>query len=52
MRRERRVTVVCVCACVRLLSHFSPLERLFVLKIQWATEVQKFVGFSLKLPRY
>ena len=32
-----------------LLSHISPLEHLFVLKIlsrsQWATEVQKFVGF-------
>ena len=38
-----------LCLCVH---HISPLERLFVLKIlsrtQQATEVQKFVGFSLK----
>ena len=37
---------------VCLLSHISPLERLFVLKIlsrtQRATKVKKFVGFSLK----
>ena len=37
---------------VCLLSQISPLERLFVLKIlsrtQRATEVKKFVGFSLK----
>ena len=35
-----------------LLSHISPLERLFVLKTlsrtQRATKVKKFVGFSLK----
>ena len=35
-----------------MLSHISPLERLFVLKIlsrtEQVTEVQKFVGFSLK----
>ena len=41
-----------VCVCVCLLSQISPLERLFVLKIlsrtQRATEVKKFVGFSLK----
>ena len=38
---------VCLCVC-----HISLLECLFVLKIlshtQWATEVKKFVGFSLK----
>ena len=42
--------LVCLCVC-----HISPLERLFVLKIlprtQLATEVQKYVGFSLKLLR-
>ena len=52
-----RVTVVgsvCVCVClsVCLLSHISPMERLFVLKTlsrtQRATKVKKFVGFSLK----
>ena len=52
-----RVTVlgrVCVCVCVSvyLLSHISPLERPFVLKIlsctKQAMEVKKFVGFSLK----
>ena len=41
-----------VCLSVCLLSHVSPLERLFILKIlsrtQWATEVKKFVKFSLK----
>ena len=41
-----RVSSVCVC----LLSHISPLERLFVLKslprTQRATEVDKIVGFS------
>ena len=49
-----RVTVlgrVCVSVCLSV-SHFSLLERLFVLKIllctQQATEVKKFVGFSLK----
>ena len=52
-----RVTVVgsvCVSVClsVCLLSHISPMERLFVLKTlsrtQRATKVKKFVGFSLK----
>ena len=42
----------CVCVCVCLLSHISPMERLFVLKTlsrtQRATKVKKFVGFSLK----
>ena len=42
-------------ACVRLLSHISPLEPLLFLKIlsrtQQAMEVKKFVGFSLKLLR-
>ena len=41
-----------VCLCVCLLNHISPLERLFILKIlsctQQATEVQKYVWFSLK----
>ena len=47
-----RVTVVgsvYVCACLDLLSHIPPLELLFVLKIQRATEVKKFVAFSLKI---
>ena len=43
---------VCVCVCVCLLSHISPLERLFVLKLlsrtERTTEVKKYVGFSLK----
>ena len=43
---------VCVCLSVYLLSHISPLECLLFLKIlshtQQATEVKKFVGFSLK----
>ena len=48
-----KVTVVgSVCLSVRLLSQISPLERLFVLKIQshtpWATEVKIFVGFLVK----
>ena len=47
-----RVTVV---GSVCLLSHISPMERLFVLKTlsrtQWATKVKKFVGFSLKMLR-
>ena len=52
-----RVTVVgsvcvCVCVCLCLLSHISPMERLFVLKTlsrtQRATKVKTFVGFSLK----
>ena len=38
--------------CVCLLSHISPMERLFVLKTvsrtQRTTKVKKFVGFSLK----
>ena len=55
-----RVTVVgsvclCVCVSVCLLSHISPMERLFVLKTlsrtQRATKVKKFVGFSLKMLR-
>ena len=41
-----------VCVCVCLLSHISPMERLFVLKTlsrtQRATKVKKYVGFSLK----
>ena len=48
---RRRVSIVgSVCVC--LLSQISPLECLFILKIlsctQWATEVKKIVGFSLK----
>ena len=48
-----RVTVVrSVCVYVCLLSHISPLECLFILKIlsrtQEATEVKSHVGFSLK----
>ena len=35
---------LCVCLSVSLLSHISPLERLFILKImsrtQWTTEVK------------
>ena len=51
-----RVTVVgSVCVSVCLLSHISPMERLFVLKTlsrtQRATKVKKFVGFSLKMLR-
>ena len=55
-----RVTVVgsvclCVCVSVCLLSHISPMERLFVLKTlsrtQRATKVKIFVGFSLKMLR-
>ena len=50
MRSEGYCSWVCVCVC--LLSHISPLERLFVLKLllrtQQATEVKKYVGFSLK----
>ena len=46
-----RVNVVGLSVC--LLSHISPLELVFILKIlsrtQWATEVKIFVGFSLKL---
>ena len=38
--------------CVCLLSHISPMERLFVLKTlsrtQRTTKVKKYVGFSLK----
>ena len=40
------------CLSVCLLSHISPMERLFVLKTlsrtQRATKVKNFVGFSLK----
>ena len=43
----------CVRVCVCTLSHISPLEHLFVLKkmsrTQQATDVEIFVGFSLKL---
>ena len=51
-----RVTVVgSVCVCVCLLSHISPMERLFVLKTlsrtQRATKVKKYLGFSLKMLR-
>ena len=47
------VTVVgSLCVCVCLLSHISPMERLFVLKTlsrtQRATKVKKVVGFPLK----
>ena len=46
---------MCVCVCVCLLSHILPLERLFVLKslprAQRATEVEIYVGVSLKLLR-
>lgn len=50
LHTRRRVTVVeSVCVCVH---HISPLECLFVPKIlsriQRATEVKSFVGFSLK----
>ena len=47
-----RVTGLSVCVCVCLLSHISPMERLFVLKTlsrtQRATKVKQIVGFSLK----
>ena len=48
-----RVTVVgSICVSVCLLSHTSPMERLFVLKtmsrIQRATKVKIFVGICLK----
>ena len=47
---RRRVTVVVLSVCP--LSHISPLECLFILKIlsciQRAMEVEIFVGFSLK----
>ena len=47
-----RVTVL---LCVCLLSHISPTERLFVLKMlsctQRATNVKKFVGICLQLLR-
>ena len=54
MRSEGYCSWVCVCVClsVCLLSHISPMERLFVLKTlsrtQRATKVKTFVGFSLK----
>ena len=41
-----------VCLCVCLLSHISPMKRLFVLKTlsctQRETKVNKFVGICLK----
>ena len=48
-----RVTVLgAVCLSVCLLSHISPMERLFVLKTlsctQWARKVKTFVGICLK----
>ena len=50
MRSEGYCSWVCVSVC--LLSHISPMERLFVLKTlsrtQRATKVKTFVGFSLK----
>ena len=50
MRSEGYCSWVCLSVC--LLSHISPMERLFVLKTlsrtQQATKVKKFVGFSLK----
>ena len=50
MRSEGYCSWVCVSVC--LLSHISPMERLFVLKsmsrTQRATKVEIFVGFSLK----
>ena len=53
MRSEGYCSWVCLCVC--LLSHISPLERLFVLKTlsrtQRATKVKKFVGvFSETAP--
>ena len=48
------VVVVCVCVCVSLtmLSHISPLERLFILKTlsrtQRAPKVKNYVEFSQK----
>ena len=43
---------LCVCLSVCLLSHISPTERLFILKMlsrtQRATKVKKFVGICLK----
>ena len=50
MRSEGYCSWVGLSVC--LLSHISPMERLFVLKTlsrtQRATKVKKFVGFSLK----
>ena len=50
MRSEGYCSWVCVSVC--LLSHISPMERLFVLKplsrTQRATKVKNFVGFSEK----
>ena len=55
MRSEGYGSWVCVCVSVVPLSHISPLERLFVLKLlshtQRATKFKKFVRFSLKLLR-
>ena len=52
MRSEGYCSWVCLCVSVCLLSHISPMERLFVLKTlsrtQRATKVKTFVGFSLK----
>ena len=43
-----RVTVVgFVCLCVCLLSHISPMERLFLMKTR-ATKVKKIVGICVK----
>ena len=47
-----RVTLVVLCLSVCLLSHISPTERIFVLKMlsrtQRAKKVKQFVGICLK----